>query len=154
MPKQQQRAVEMTFKPNPEPERKSHTESHRGSNNAVRYEVSPRSEQEIVDRKNSQSCKYSQCSECSGAAKKGMEYICVNCMNKEMMENKRRRREHERDEDYNYDIIQKKKLDDAQEKYKQELIDLKRKMKNDMDEQLMRSSDRRKLDEVEKYFQI
>jgi len=40
-------------------------------------------------KKSSASCSSKQCSECSGSAKKGMEYICIQCLNKEMSTEKK-----------------------------------------------------------------
>lgn len=64
----------------------------------------------------------SQCSQCSGAAKKGMEYICINCINKEMAEKKRAMKRKELERDRAREQAQGAKFEREKTKYEEELL--------------------------------
>eukprot|EP00826_Nyctotherus_ovalis_P056838 TRINITY_DN7753_c0_g1_i2.p2 TRINITY_DN7753_c0_g1~~TRINITY_DN7753_c0_g1_i2.p2 ORF type:complete len:205 (+),score=62.57 TRINITY_DN7753_c0_g1_i2:176-790(+) len=64
----------------------------------------------------------SQCSQCSGAAKKGMEYICINCINKEMADKKRAMRRKEMERDRAREKAQAARFEREKNKYEQQLL--------------------------------
>jgi len=92
----------------------------------------------------------SQCSECSGAIKKGMEYICVCCLNKEMAKDKRQHLEYEREKANRYDLVQREKLEEEQAKQRERLEDLKKQMRRDLESQTLKSAEKKRLEEIER----
>lgn len=143
VPKAKSEAAGVTFGPRNEKCAKSQCgESERGgaiscSQRSVRDEC--------------RSCRSSECSECSGAHKKGMEYVCVSCLNREMAEDKRYRLEREREEKCKYDITQRKQLEQEQARQREELEYSRRKMRNDLATQVQNSHEKRRLEQLERY---
>eukprot|EP00826_Nyctotherus_ovalis_P053799 TRINITY_DN7020_c0_g1_i10.p1 TRINITY_DN7020_c0_g1~~TRINITY_DN7020_c0_g1_i10.p1 ORF type:complete len:133 (-),score=30.10 TRINITY_DN7020_c0_g1_i10:339-737(-) len=132
----------MTFKPKAEKCARSQCgESEKG-------EAASRLLQSVRDE--CRSCRSSQCSECSGAHKKGMEYVCVSCLNREMAEDKRHRLEREREENYKYDITQRKQLEQEQARQREELEYSRRKMRDDLESQVLKANEKRKLEQLER----
>lgn len=145
VPKVKKQEAEMTFKPTVDNKKyaRSHYDEEPGA-------LTPHSQAELSQDER-RSCRSSKCSECSGAAKRGMEYVCVDCLNKEMAEDKRRRLEYEREENNRYDATQRRRLEEEQARQREELEDLRRQMKEDLGNQALQTAERRRLEELERY---
>ena len=93
-----------------------------------------------------------QCSQCSGSAKKGMEYICLNCINQEMANGKHNKmaRELEKDRQREYD---KGKIAEAEKKkYEQELLTKKKNRIEMYKKEIAKEEERQRLKKKREYF--
>ena len=86
----------------------------------------------------------SLCSKCSGSSKYGMEYVCVNCINKELENERNKCIKRMEDEEHNQYLLRIKELDEQKNKYESELMELKMMRNKEMNE-AMRMIDEKNL---------
>jgi len=87
----------------------------------------------------------SQCSQCSGAAKKGMEYVCINCINKEIAGNKNAQKKREMEMYRASERALAEKFEREKKKYEKELISEKQKRIDKMQQEMKEENERRQL---------
>ncbi len=92
-----------------------------------------------------------QCSQCSGSPAKGMEYICVHCLNKEMSTEKKQREQWEKSQARVPDPTMQRKMEEAQRKYAEELAAFRKQMSTEMKSALLQSTEKKERQKIESY---
>ena len=126
---------------------KDHNEIY--SNKASKADTSR--SQPIIDYTRSEklSDKCSECTKCSGCRKKGMEYVCLNCINKRLAAEKAKRRQLENTYDGMQDKIRAQEREEARKKYLEELISKKQTLNNEMLNAIKENEQKRKQEKSE-----
>jgi len=92
----------------------------------------------------------SQCSDCSGSAAKGMEYICVHCENKELENDKKRQSLQEKMMKTQVDSEAKKKLEEAKIKQLEEHAEFRKRMNDEMRNSILQSTEKKSREKNER----
>jgi hypothetical protein len=90
----------------------------------------------------------SQCSQCSGAAKKGMEYVCVNCINKEIADERSAQKRREMTMNRESEKALAEKFEREKKKYEKELMSKKQERINKVRQEMKEENERQQLKRV------